>query len=346
MTDMNTTLARARDGDAAAFRALTDPYRRELHVHCYRMLGSVTDADDMLQETLLAAWRGLPGFQERAALRTWLYRIATNRCLNALRAARRTPVEPIPPFVPPEPTRRGAATWLQPYPDALLDELPDHQPGPAARYQAREAVELAFVAALQQLPPRQAAALLLRDVLGYATAEAAELLGTSALAVKGALQRARAALGENRGRATAFEPGSAAERELARRFAEAFSADDIDGVLALLTDDAWLRMPPAPHEYQGAAIGTFLRTVATWRNDRRFQLLPTRANNHPAFGCYLADSGAPLAHSAGLIVLGFDHDRIAVITHFLDTDLAPRFGLPDTIPAGQGPTAETSPAWR
>jgi RNA polymerase sigma factor (sigma-70 family) len=150
------TLQRARAGDEQAFRELTDPYRRELQVHCYRMLGSLTDAEDMLQETLLAAWRGLAGFTERASLRSWLYRIATNQCLNARRAARRRiPAEPVPPFQPPEPTRGGEITWLQPYPDALLEGTCD----PEARYQATEAIELAFIAGLQRLPPRQAATL-------------------------------------------------------------------------------------------------------------------------------------------------------------------------------------------
>src|SRR6516164_3806972 len=152
------TLQRARSGDEQAFRELTDPYRRELQVHCYRMLGSLTDAEDMLQETLLAAWRGLAGFAERASLRTWLYRIATNRCLNARRAAsRRIPAEPTPPFQPPEPTSRGEITWLQPYPGVLLDGIRDTAPGPEARYQATEAIELAFIASLQRMSPRQAA---------------------------------------------------------------------------------------------------------------------------------------------------------------------------------------------
>src|SRR5580658_9697011 len=181
------TLQRARAGDEHAFRELTDPFWRELQVHCYRMLGSLTDAEDMLQETLLAAWRGLPGLQEQAALRSWLYRIATNRCLNALRAAgRRAPAEPVPPFRPPAPSRRSEVTWLQPYPDALLDGIADPAPGPAARYRATEAVELAFIAALQALPPRQAAALILHDVLGFPTGEVAGMLSTSQPAVKGA----------------------------------------------------------------------------------------------------------------------------------------------------------------
>ena len=167
------------------FEQLTAPYLRELHVHCYRMLGSVTDADDVLQETLLAAWRGLADFEGRSSLRTWLYKIATNRCLNAIRdGKRRPPAEPLPPFDPPEPTRRGDVTWLQPYPDALLDD----------QLVKRENIELAFITALQRMPPRQAAALILVDVLDFPNAEAADLLGTTPTAIKGALQRARASL--------------------------------------------------------------------------------------------------------------------------------------------------------
>src|SRR5689334_24322261 len=187
-------LERAQAGEEQAFQALVEPYRRELQVHCYRLTGSLTDAEDMLQETLLAAWRGLAGFQERSSLRSWLYRIATNQCLNALRSAsRRIPAEPIPPFRPPEPSRRGEITWLQPYPDALLEGIADTAPGPDARYQATESIELAFIAGLQRMPPRQAATLVLRDVLGFAADEVAGMLGTSPAAVKGTLQRARAA---------------------------------------------------------------------------------------------------------------------------------------------------------
>ncbi|HZD68033.1 MAG TPA: RNA polymerase subunit sigma-70 [Actinomycetes bacterium] len=312
-----TTLQRARDGDEQAFRELTDPYRRELQVHCYRMLGSLTDAEDMLQETLLAAWRGLADFQERASVRTWLYRIATNRCRNALRsAARRIPTEPVPPFQPPEPSRRGEITWLQPYPDTLLAGIADTAPGPEARYQATEAVELAFVAGLQRMPPRQAAALVLRDVLGFATDEVAGMLGTSHTAIKGALQRARAALGHARaGRAP--RPGSATEHDLARRFADAFVAADLPHVVALLTDDAWLSMPPAPHEYHGIdAIAAFLRATFAYRGDRRMHLLPTNANTQPAFGSYLVDPAERVATPAGLFVLTVAGDRIQAITRF------------------------------
>ncbi|WAL68185.1 RNA polymerase subunit sigma-70 [Amycolatopsis cynarae] len=324
------TLGLARAGDEEAFRELIEPYRHELQVHCYRMLGSLTDAEDMLQETLLAAWRGLSGFQERASLRTWLYRIATNRCLNALRAAgRRAVTEQSPPFEPPEPTGRDEITWLQPCPDTLLEALPDTAPGPEARYQTVEAIELAFVAGLQRMPPRQAATLLLRDVLGFGTDEVAGMLGTSPTAVKGALQRARAALGQEPGRA---RPDAALERELVRRFAEAFAAADVDRVVELLTDDAWLSMPPAPHHYQGpVAIASFLRAAFGFRGERRMHLLPTRANTQPALATYLAERGARVATPAGIIVLAARTDRIKAVVRFHAEGLYRRFELPEAL---------------
>jgi RNA polymerase sigma-70 factor (TIGR02960 family) len=327
-----STLERARAGDEQAFRELTEPYRRELQVHCYRMLGSLTDAEDLLQETLLAAWRGLAGFQERASVRSWLYRIATNRCLNAIRdAGRRVPTEPVPPFQPPEPTRRGEITWLQPYPDTLLESIADTAPGPAARYQATEAVELAFVAALQRLPPRQAASLVLRDVLGFPTDEVAGMLNTSRTAIKGTLQRARTALEHHRG-ADRPRPGPAQERDLGRRFAEAFTAADVEGVIALLTDDAWLSMPPAPHQYHGIdAIAAFLRTAFDYRAERRMHFVPAHANTQTAFGSYLSDRAKPIATPAGLIVLAVAGDRIQAVTRFHVDTLYPRFGLPEFL---------------
>jgi len=324
------TLERARDGDEQAFGELTGPYQHELRVHCYRMLGSLTDAEDMLQETLLAAWRGLAGFREQASLRSWLYRIATNRCLNALRTAgRRVQAEPVPPFEPPAPSRRGEVTWLQPYPDTLLERIPDTAPGPEARYHTTEAVELAFVAALQRMPPRQAAALVLHDVLGFSTAEAASLLNASQTTIKGLLQRARVSLGRHRGGADRARPGSAQERDLAGRFARAFVAGDVDGVVALLAGDAWLSMPPAPHEYHGIdAIGAFLRASFGWRGQRRVLLVPTHANTQPAFGSYVSHHTKPIAIPAGLIVLTAGGDRIQAVTRFHVDTLYPRFGLP------------------
>lgn len=290
-----------------AFDELVEPHRRELLLHCYRLLGSLADAEDVLQETLLAAWRSLDDFEGRTTWRSWLYRIATNRCLNALRdRGRRIPPAPNPPFQPPPPSSDGDQPWLQPYPD---DQLP-----PEARYTRLETIELAFVAALQRVPPRQAAVLVLCDVLDYRLAEVAPMLDITPTAVKGLLQRARTSLAQHRqdgyGRPPA--PGSPEEQRLVRRFAEAFAADDIDTLLTLLTDDAWLAMPPAPHEYRGAAaIAAFLRASATWRAGRRFVLEPTRANGQPAFECRFMDG------PAGQIVLTLNRDRVHGITHFL-----------------------------
>jgi RNA polymerase sigma-70 factor (TIGR02960 family) len=331
-----TALARARAGDGEAFQELTDPYRRELQLHCYRILGSVQDAEDMLQETLLAAWRGLGQFEERASMRSWLYKIATNRCLNALRDTGRRPGATGYQWSapPPEPTRRAEPLWLQPYPDVLLDDLPDAAPGPEARYEAREAVALAFVAGLQRLPPRQRAVLVLRDVLGYPAAQAADMLGVSEVSVNSALQRARGTLTSQvptTGRDAAPAPRSARERELTGRFADAFEAADIERLVALLTDDAWLTMPPEPQEYQGHdAIAEFFQTRIWWGSEVA-RVVPTRANDQPAFAAYLADPHAPIAHAHSLVVLTLAGDKISAITRF-DISLLPQFGLPRTMP--------------
>jgi RNA polymerase sigma-70 factor (TIGR02960 family) len=329
-------LADARSGDEQAFRDLTDPYRRELQVHCYRVLGSLQDSEDLLQETLLAAWRGLEGFDGRASLRTWLYRIATNRCLNALRDSKRRPPPAASALDLPEPTRWADPIHLQPYPDNLLEGLADTSPGPAARYELRESVELAFVAALQQLPPKQRAALVLRDVLGFRTAEIADALDTSEASVKGALQRARATLdarGPAAHRGLAPIAGSAEERRIAGRFADAVERGDLDALVALLTDEALLTMPPQPHLYQGrVAIGAFLRNRAE-RRGGPFRLAATRANAGPAFGCYFAAPGTATARPYGLLVLTCSGDRIAALTWFSYTGLFESFGLPRTLPA-------------
>jgi RNA polymerase sigma-70 factor (TIGR02960 family) len=329
-------LTRAAQGDEEAFRELVDPHQRELHVHCYRILGSMQDAEDVLQETLLAAWRGLERFEERASLRAWLYRIATNRSLNALRDAGRRPPPALElPFDTPEPTRVGEPSWLQPCPDALLEGILDASPGPEARFETRETLELAFIAALQHLPPRQRATLVLRDVLGFHAAEVADILDSSLDSVKAALKRARATL-ERRLPPTDRDrsplPNSAGERELVRRFADAFQADDIDGIVALLTEDAWLTMPPSPLEYQGRpVIASFLRENTTWRRGQRYRLVPTRANTQPAFATYRTDPHAPIAHATGLVVLTLEGERIAAMTQFMDTSIPSRFGLPRTI---------------
>jgi RNA polymerase sigma-70 factor (TIGR02960 family) len=327
----DVVLARARGGDGDAFRELTNPFRRELHLHCYRILGSVQDAEDMVQETLLAAWRGLEQFKARSSLRAWLYRIATNRCLNLLRGRRRRPRE-VPAMVePPEPTRLSEPIWLEPFPDVLLDELADAAPGPHARYELREAVGLAFVTALQHLPPRQRAVLVLRDALGFSGAEVAGMLDMSEAAVKAALQRARATLDEHvpaGERESAPTPGSRRERELVGHFAAAVERGNVDAVISLLTEDAWVRMPPQPYEYQGhAAVAAFLRDRAI-RRGAPLRLVPTRANGQPAFGCYLPDAQAAITRAYGLMVLTLEGERISAITWFGDLGLFPHFGLP------------------
>jgi RNA polymerase sigma-70 factor (TIGR02960 family) len=328
-------LSRARAGDEDAFRELIDAYRAELQLHCYRILGSLHDAEDAVQETLLAAWRGLEGFEGRASLRAWLYRIATNRCLNALRDRRRRPQEASSVVESPEPTRRVEPIWLEPYPDFLLEGLADAAPGPEARYETRESVGLAFVAALQHLPPRQRAALVLRDVLGFRTAEVAEMLDSSEASVKGALQRARAALDErlpHGGRERAPLPRSGRERELVDRFAAAVERGDTESVVSLLTDDAILTMPPRPLEYEGQeAIAAFLRHRAELRG-AALRVVPTRANGQPAFGCYLPEVDAAVARPYGLIVLTLDGDAIAAITWFADTGVFQHFRLPRMLP--------------
>ncbi len=328
------TLTRARAGDEEAFRELTDPYRRELQLHCYRILGSVQDAEDLLQETLLAAWRGLDSFEGRSSVRAWLYRIATNRCLNALRDTGRRPREAPPARPLPEPTRVTEPSWLEPYPDVMLEGIPDSAPGPDARYETKEAVALAFVTGLQHLPPRQRAVLVLRDVLGFQAAEVAEMLDSSEASVNSALQRARGALDARlpADRERAPLPSSPQELELVGRFAEAFERGDVDAVVALMTDDALLTMPPEPVEYQGhEAIAMFLgERVLAW-GARRPRLVPTRANGQPAFAYYLGDSTCPIGRWYGLLVLTLEGDQIAGLTRFGDSGVLPHFGLPRTL---------------
>ncbi len=375
-------LARARAGDGRAFGELTEPFRRELHVHCYRILGSVQDAEDVLQETMLAAWRGIGRFEGRASLRFWLYRIATNQCLNALRgsgrwgargargtqAARQAgepamggeaglPGQPAaPPGAPsaagalggfggfggpgqmpalPEPATDSEPPRLEPYPDVLLAGLPDMSPGPEARYEARESISLAFVAALQHLPPRQRATLVLRDVLGYRAAETAGLLRCSLDSVNSSLRRARAGLASHvpaGGFDQAPLPGSAVERGLLTRVTDAFERGDVDALVAMLTDDAWLTMPPSPLGFRGPAAAARVLTVITFRGGtRRFRLVATRANGQPAFGCYITDSQEPATQAHGMMVLTLAGDRIAGATRFHDNSLLPRFGLPEAL---------------
>ena len=337
MTERALTLALA--GDENAFRELTEPYRHELQLHCYRIVGSTQDAEDLVQETLLAAWRGLDQFTERASIRTWLYRIATNRSLDALRVNARRPQRLEPLNNPPTPSRMTEPTWLQPYPDSLIEGIADQAPGPEARYEHKEAIALAFVGGLQHLAPQQRAVLVLRDVLGFHAAEVAETLDTSQAAVNSLLRRARAAL-ESRLPAAAREraplPNSRREREVVGQFTNAFEDGDVDAVVALLTDDASLTMPPYPHEYQGGpAIGNFLR-VRALRHDTPLRLVPTRANGQPAFGCYFPCPQTDIARAYGLMVLTLEGSNIAEITFFADSSVFPQFGLPRTVPKQRG----------
>jgi RNA polymerase sigma-70 factor (TIGR02960 family) len=326
---------RARTGDETAFRELVGPYQRELHMHCYRILGSVADAEDAVQETMVTAWRSLGGFEGRASVRTWMYRIATTRCLNILRAASRRPAMSLPSMdvEPPEPSRLGEVTWLEPYPDLFLEELPDAAAGPEARYEAREAMSLAFVTALQLLPPRQRAALILRDVLDFPAIEVAGMLDTTEQSVTSALKRARGTLARelpSEGQQPPPPPNSAAEQELVARLVEAFDTADVDGIVALMTEDAWLRMPPVPLEYQGRElIGEFFATVA-FRQGRRYRLVPTRANGQPAFAAYLRDPMTPVLRAFGLLVVTLAGSQISAITRFDNATLLP-FGLPRTL---------------
>jgi RNA polymerase sigma-70 factor (TIGR02960 family) len=332
----DSTLGRARAGDPDAFGELTEPHRSELLVHCYRILGPVPDAEDLVQETLLAAWRGLDGFEGRSSMRTWLYRIATNRCLNALRDDGRRPEghrsAPELSAAFPEPTRMGGEpSWLEPYPDTLLDGIPDATPGPEARYESAEAISLPFIAALQRLPTRQRIILVLRDVLGFRAAEVADMLQTSQDSVTSALKRARAALSDHL--PADRPPRTAQERDVADRFVAAFERGDVAAIVGLLTDDARLTMPPLPFEYQGHdAIAGFLSTVGFRGGTRRTRLVATRANGQPAYGCYVLDPHAPIARANGMVVLTTSGNRITAITRFLENSVLPRFGLPRGIP--------------
>ena len=324
---------KARAGDGAAFHELIEPYRRELQVHCYRMLGSLQDAEDVLQETLMAAWQGLGGFEDRSSIRTWLYRIATNRCLNARRSASRRPAKEwdIAEYQPPEPTRLGEIVWLEPFPDVLLEGV---MVGPEARYEQAESISLAFVTALQVLPPRQLAVLVLRDVLGFHANEVAEMLDSTIDSVNSLLKRARAGLkrrlSTDADREAAPAPDSPSEQATVGQFVRAYESGDLDALVALLTDDVFLSMPPFPLEYEGLDVVT--RFYANMiGSGRRFDLVPTRANGQPAFGAYLrAPSG--IRHGTGLLVLTLAGDRICSVTRF-DTSVLPWFGLPRSLPS-------------
>ena len=329
-------IAKARAGDGNAFRDLTEPYRRELQVHCYRMLGSVHDAEDALQNTMLAAWQGLDRFEGRASIRTWLYRIATNQCLSALRSVKRRPAKEwnIPNIELPPPTQLGEIVWLEPYPDALLPADAFVAPlGPEARLEQSEAISLAFITALQVLPARQRAVLILREVLGYHAVEVADMLDTTTESVTSALKRARAALRRHLPAEDQqpVAPDSPAERALVANFVRAYQAGDVDALVALLTEDVRLSMPPIPLEYHGRpAVADFYATM--FHRGRRYDLISTQANGQPAFGAYLHSGDGGIRHGAGLLVLTLRSSRISALTRF-DNDMLPLCGLPHSLPA-------------
>ncbi|MGZ3666855.1 MAG: sigma-70 family RNA polymerase sigma factor [Ktedonobacterales bacterium] len=339
----------ARKGDRDAFQRLAEPYRRELQLHCYRMLASLQDAEDLVQETFLRAWRGIDGFDGRASLRSWLYRIATNACLNALAkrasARRALPETQGPPTVKmPEGAPPTENVWLEPYPDALLEGIADTAPGPDAHYELHEAVQLAFIAAIQHLPPRQRAVLLLRDVLGWPAADTAGLLDTSVASANSALQRARATLEKQfpSGQPAALPEPDDEQRELLARYVRAWEDADIDGFVALLRDDATLSMPPWPNWYRGhEAIQAFLRWVwatdacGSSRTQHSNRLIPTAANRQPAFAAYRRDPQTSGWRAHAIHLPTFRGDTLAAITCFV-VPVGPRlfaaFGLPDVLP--------------
>jgi len=299
------------------------------------MLGSLQDAEDALQDTLLTAWRGLAGFDGRASLRTWLYRIATNRCLNVRRSASRRHAQEwnVPNVEPPEPTRLGEVVWLEPYPDVLLEGAIDGPLGPEAHYEQIESISLAFVTALQALPPRQLAVLILRDVLGFHAEEVADMLDSSVDSVNSALKRARATLQNRFSTTSDREPppasNSPAEDAIVGKFVSAWESADLDALVDLLTDDVFIAMPPMPFEYQGRdVVARFCASL--FDSGRRFDLVPTRANGQPAFGAYLrAPTG--ISHGVGLYVLTLSGSRISAMTRF-ENSVLPSFGLPRSLP--------------
>lgn len=318
-------LAAAQAGDEQAFVRLTSPHRRALHIHCYRMLGSLHDADDALQETMLRAWKGLAGFEPRAPLGAWLHRIATNASLRLIEQ-RRDPASP-------------ADAHLQPYPDRLLNELPMMDPGPDELATRREGVGLAFIAAMQLLPPKQRAVLVLRDALDWPARDVADLLDESVPAVNSALQRARERLHREQQAGTLARLHAPASHDIEaavmRRFQDAWAAVDIPRIVALLTDDAVLTMPPIPVHIDGAAaVGEFFATEPLGGHIERIKLVPTRASGQPGFACY-ADEHAAGHHDAyGVMIFALRGDKIAGITGFpLDTELFEQLGEPITLAA-------------
>ena len=332
-------LEAARRADGDAYGRLVGPYRAELRAHCYRMLGSAADAEDALQETLLRAWRGLPKFESRSSVRSWLYKIATNVCL---REAERRPKRVLPvdygPAADPhdglaEPVTE--AVWLEPYPDDRLD--PASGPaGPDARYEQRESVEIAFIAALQHLPARQRAVLILRDVLGFSARETATALETTPVSVDSALQRAHKTvdqrLPKRSQQATLRSLGDHALSEVVRRYVAAWERNDVDAVVAMLAEDVKMTMPPIPTWYRGREqVGVFLRSWVM-AGPKRWRLIPARANGQLAFGAYAWAEKAQAFVPDAVKVVGLRGTQIEEITAFRNPDAVLGLGLPGAIP--------------
>ncbi len=333
MTD-TTLLTAARGGDEDAYRELVDTYRHELHAHSYRMLGSVHDAEDALQEALLRAWRGLGRFEGRSSVRSWLYKIVTNVCLSFIE---RRPKRVLPLGLDGNAGASGEVLWLEPYPALATGAAAVEAPGPEAVYEQRESLELAFVVALQQLPALQRAVLLLREVLGYSAREVAETLDTTVPAVNSALQRARKAVEE-----VVTEPSQQVTlrslddsilRDLVKQYVDAWEAGDIERIVSMLTEDAKFSMPPEPEWYDGlAAIRAFLPlgplTV-------RWKFVQTWSNGQLAFGTYAYDPNRDLYVPHAIDVLTLRGTKVSAITAFIDAEIFPAYGLPTELPADQ-----------
>jgi RNA polymerase sigma-70 factor (ECF subfamily) len=332
-------VAAARDGDENAYRSLVEPHRRELHAHCYRMLGSLHDAEDALQETLLRAWRGLPGFGRRSSLRSWLYKIATNACLDAIarRPKRVLPVDYGPPAAPGADAGEPLveSVWLEPYPDETIG-VEDGYAAPEARYEQREAVELAFIAALQHLPARQRAVLILREVLGFSAREVSESLETTVASVNSALQRARKAVGERlpeqSQQATLRSLGDDRIRDLVEAYVDAWEVGDVEAVRALLAEDAVFSMPPWPSWWRGGeTIAGFAKEAAEFCAKSR--AVYTRANGQPAVAYFHLDDKTGRYAPAAIDVITLEGERIKEITAFVTPGIFPSFGLPAELSA-------------
>jgi RNA polymerase sigma-70 factor, ECF subfamily len=329
--------------ETQTFEQLAEPFRREIKLHCYRMLGSLHEADDLVQETYLRAWRSFSRFEagtsdERGSFRAWLYKIATNACLNALEGRKhqqRYLPDQIGPASPPK-MEGGPALdvpWLEPYPDANLEGFADAAPNPEARYTARESVQLAFVAAIQQLAPRQRAALMLCDVLGWASVEAASLLGGSTASINSALQRARQTLSQRYSdrRPSLESQPSPAQQKLLGRYLQAWEGHDVDGFVALLKEDATVVMPPWLQWFAGReVIGTFF--AAAWKTCGGLRLVPTSANGQPAFAIYELSGADKRWNAHSIHVLTLENDVISAITLFLEARLFQDFALPQFLP--------------